>query len=77
MAGFDLMGCNSPQDFGFSQLNSLLSWALSPQDENGSVTFKQFESYLNTLNTEQWWLCSFFVLIIKPPLIGLIYYSIL
>ena len=50
-SGFNLTGrncCNSQQDFEFSQLNYLLSWAFSRQDKkikiigviNGSVTFK-------------------------------------
>ena len=51
------------------QLNSLLSWSFSQQDKkikiteiiNGSGTFKWYESYVNTLNTELGWLCSFFM----------------
>ena len=50
-----------------SWLNSLLSWDFLWQDKkikineiiNGSVIFK-YNSYLNTLNTELWWSCSFF-----------------
>ena len=61
---------DSKQSSEFSQLNSL-SWAFTRQDKmikingifNGSVNFKHYESYLNTLNTEQW-SCTFFVLII-------------
>ena len=61
---------DSKRSSEFSQLNSL-SWAFTWQDQmikingifNGSVTFKHYESYLNTLNTEQW-SCTFFVLIV-------------
>ena len=44
--------CDSWWGFEFSRLNSLLSWAFSQQDKikiieiiNGSVTFKEYESY--------------------------------
>ena len=76
----------------FSQLNSLLTWAFSWHGKkikingimNGSVTFKQYEIYFHTLNTELCRLCSFFFLLIpakkmysqiseKPQLICLIY----
>ena len=51
-----------------SWLNYLLSWDFLWQDKkikineiiNGSVIFK-YNSYLNTLNTELWWSCSFFL----------------
>ena len=54
-----VMICDSQQGFEFSWLNSLWSWAYSWQDKqikiNGiideCVTFKQYESYLNT---EHW-----------------------
>ena len=61
---------DSQRCFEILWLNSLLSWAFSGQDKkmkisgiiNGSVTFKWYESYLNTSNTELCWiLCSFFL----------------
>ena len=61
---------DSQRCFEILWLNSLLSWAFSGQDKNmkisgiinGSVTFKWYESYLNTSSTELCWiLCSFFL----------------
>ena len=54
---------------------------------NGSVTFKQYDIYFHTLNTELCRLCSFFFLLIpakkmysqiseKPQLICLIYLTL-
>ena len=48
-------------------------WAFSQQGKkikinriiNGSMTCKWYENYLNTLNTELWWLYAFFVLILS------------
>ena len=60
--------CDSQRGFAFSRLKSFLWRRFSRQDKkieiiriiNGSVTFKQYESYLNTLNTGQLWLFSIF-----------------
>ena len=59
----------SKRGFEFSRLNSLLSQAFSRQNKkikinriiNGSVTFRSYESYLDTLNNELSCLCSSFL----------------
>ena len=52
---------DSRRSFQFSRLNSLFSWAFSRQDKKIKIIgIVKFESYLNTLNTEVRWLCSFF-----------------